>query len=80
MPELTAVLRPLDPGQSQPLYQQLQRAIREAIENRLLAPDDALPPERQLSPPQLQLTSCAARTSLHWPWAEWKAGAITTVA
>jgi GntR family transcriptional regulator len=49
MPALTSVLRPLDPGQNQPLYQQLQRAIREAIESRLLVPDDALPPERQIA-------------------------------
>jgi GntR family transcriptional regulator len=49
MPELTDLLRPLDPAHSQPLYQQLQRAIREAIENRLLSPDDALPPERQIA-------------------------------
>ncbi len=32
-----------------PLYQRLQRALREAIANRLLAPDDALPPERDLA-------------------------------
>ncbi|MBS0366826.1 MAG: GntR family transcriptional regulator [Proteobacteria bacterium] len=32
-----------------PLYQQLQRALREAIETRVLAPDDALPPERDLA-------------------------------
>jgi GntR family transcriptional regulator len=42
-------LRPLDPSNNQPLYQQLQRAIREAIENRVLAPDDALPAERQIA-------------------------------
>ena len=43
MPALKEILKPLDPGASQPLYQQLQRAIREAIDNRLLSPDDALP-------------------------------------
>jgi GntR family transcriptional regulator len=43
------LLRPLDPALSQPLYQQLQRAIREAIEKRVLAPDDALPAERQIA-------------------------------
>jgi len=32
-----------------PLYQQLQRALREAIEKRVLGPDDALPPERDLA-------------------------------
>ncbi|HEY8509735.1 MAG TPA: GntR family transcriptional regulator, partial [Steroidobacteraceae bacterium] len=34
---------------SLPLYQQLQRSLRELIERRLLAPDDALPPERTLA-------------------------------
>ena len=46
---LAEVLRPLDPSGSQPLYQQLQRALREAIENRVLSPDDALPAERQIA-------------------------------
>jgi len=46
---LTEILKPLDPAGSQPLYQQLQRAIREAIERRLLGPDDALPAERQIA-------------------------------
>src|SRR4051812_24185261 len=49
MPSFAQILRPLDPKAHQPLYQQLQRALREAIENRLLAPDDALPAERQIA-------------------------------
>jgi GntR family transcriptional regulator len=49
MSSFSDALRPLDPGNNQPLYQQLQRAIREAIENRVLAPDDALPAERQIA-------------------------------
>jgi GntR family transcriptional regulator len=49
MTSFAQILRPLDPAQSQPLYQQLQRAIREAIEKRVLAPDDALPAERQIA-------------------------------
>ena len=32
-----------------PLYQKLQEALREAIQNRLLAPGEALPPERDLA-------------------------------
>src|SRR5438309_945198 len=40
---------PVDPNQSLPLYQQLQRAIKEAIEQHLLGADDALPSERQLA-------------------------------
>ena len=49
MSSFAEALRPLDPTQNQPLYQQLQRAIREAIENRVLAPNDALPAERQIA-------------------------------
>jgi GntR family transcriptional regulator len=49
MSELTQILRPLDPAGSLPLYQQLQRALREAIESRALGPDDALPAERQIA-------------------------------
>ena len=49
MTSLAQVLRPLDPAGSLPLYQQLQRALREAIESRVLGPDDALPAERQLA-------------------------------
>jgi GntR family transcriptional regulator len=49
MSQFVDLLAPLDPAGTQPLYQQLQRAIREAIEKRLLAPDDALPAERQLA-------------------------------
>ena len=49
MPSLAEVIRPLDASSSQPLYQQLQRSLREAIENRVLAPDDALPAERQIA-------------------------------
>jgi GntR family transcriptional regulator len=49
MTQFADLLAPLDPAGTQPLYQQLQRAIREAIEKRLLAPDDALPAERQLA-------------------------------
>jgi GntR family transcriptional regulator len=49
MTSFAEILRPLDPSQSQPLYQQLQRALREAIEKRVLAPDDALPAERLIA-------------------------------
>jgi GntR family transcriptional regulator len=42
-------MRTLDESSAQPLYQQLQRSLREAIENRVIAPDDALPPERDLA-------------------------------
>jgi DNA-binding transcriptional MocR family regulator len=43
------LLAALDAGTSQPLYQQLQRALRDAIDSGFLAADDALPSERQLA-------------------------------
>lgn len=46
---LSDFLGTLDPQSSQPLYQQLQRALREAIEKGALGPEDALPSERQLA-------------------------------
>lgn len=49
MVALTEHLQPLDEASSLPLYQQLQRKLRLAIENRILGPDDALPPERDLA-------------------------------
>ena len=49
MPTLSQVLPPLDESSAQPLYQQLQRALRGAIENGIIGPDDALPPERDLA-------------------------------
>ena len=49
MTSLADVLPPLDPHSSLPLYQQLQRAIRVAIETHVLGPDDALPAERQIA-------------------------------
>ncbi|HUL95893.1 MAG TPA: GntR family transcriptional regulator [Usitatibacter sp.] len=49
MASLAQILKPLDPSGALPLYQQLQRALREAIETRVLAPDDALPAERQIA-------------------------------
>ena len=39
----------LDAQDHAPLYRQLQRALREAIANRVLAPDDALPAEREFA-------------------------------
>ena len=49
MTSLANTLRPLDATSSQPLYQQLQRALRDAIERKLLSADDALPAERDLA-------------------------------
>jgi len=39
----------LDSRSSAPLYLQLQRVLRSAIERQVLAPDEALPPERELA-------------------------------
>jgi GntR family transcriptional regulator len=36
-------------GDSAPLYLQLQRVLRDAIERQVLQPDEALPPERDLA-------------------------------
>jgi GntR family transcriptional regulator len=49
LPTLSQVLLPLDESSAQPLYQQLQRSLRGAIENGVIGPDDALPPERDLA-------------------------------
>jgi len=49
MNALAQILRPLDPNNSQPLYQQVQRVLRDAIEKRILGPEDALPAERDLA-------------------------------
>ena len=49
MTSLANNLRPLDAASSLPLYQQLQRALRDAIERKLLSADDALPAERDLA-------------------------------
>lgn len=49
MTALSEHLRPLDEASTLPLYQQLQRKLRLAIENRVLGADDALPPERDLA-------------------------------
>jgi GntR family transcriptional regulator, N-acetylglucosamine utilization regulator len=46
---LAKIVGPLDERSNLPLYQQLQRALRKAIETRVLGPDDALPAERDLA-------------------------------
>ena len=49
MSSLSALIGGLNEEHSLPLYQQLQRGLRRAIEMKLLAPEDALPPERDLA-------------------------------
>ena len=63
MNPLSQFLKPLDPDQSQPLYQQVQRVLREAIQQRALGPDDALPPERDLAA-ELQVSRITIRKAL----------------
>jgi GntR family transcriptional regulator len=49
MTSLAKTVGPLDERGSLPLYLQLQRALKAAIDNRVLSPDDALPAERDLA-------------------------------
>jgi GntR family transcriptional regulator len=49
MTSFSQAVGPLDERSTLPLYQQLQRALRKAIESHLLAPEDALPAERDLA-------------------------------
>ena len=46
---LSQLIGPLNGEDRQPLYQQLQRALRHAIDRQILAPDEALPAERDLA-------------------------------
>lgn len=45
----SSVLDPLDRSDPMPLYQQLRRSLRGAIEKNVLATDDALPAERDIA-------------------------------
>ena len=49
MTSLAQIMHGLGQTSSLPLYQQLQRALREAIDKRIFGPDEALPAERQLA-------------------------------
>lgn len=49
MTRLSQHIGRLDGSSGLPLYQQVQRLLREAIGKRLIGPDDALPPERDLA-------------------------------
>lgn len=63
MTSFAHTLRPLDPSSQQPLYQQLQRSLREAIEKRLINVDEALPAERQLAE-ELQVSRITVRKAI----------------
>ena len=49
MTSLARAVGPLDANSSLPLYRQLQRALKDAIDQRILGPEDALPAERDLA-------------------------------
>ncbi|MGO4379869.1 GntR family transcriptional regulator [Pseudoduganella sp. RAF19] len=49
MSSLAQIMEDLSQSSSQPLYQLLQRALREAINQHVFGPDEALPAERQLA-------------------------------
>ena len=49
MSKLAPRITKLDPDRQQPLYRQVQAVIRDAVADRTLRPDDALPPERELA-------------------------------
>ena len=49
MTPLAQIMRNLSETSKLPLYQQLQRALREAIDKRIFGADEALPAERQLA-------------------------------
>ncbi len=48
-PSLRDRFAKLEPDNRQPLYRQVQNLLRDAINDRTLKPDDALPPERELA-------------------------------
>src|ERR1700721_2035366 len=49
MTSLAKAVGPLAGRGNLPLYQELQRALRKALDSRVLGPDDALPSERDLA-------------------------------
>lgn len=49
MTRLADLIGPLDPAGPLPLYQQLHRALRHAIDNAVFQAEDSLPAERQLA-------------------------------
>ncbi|MBB3119449.1 GntR family transcriptional regulator [Pseudoduganella violacea] len=49
MTSLAQIMEAMAQTSSLPLYQLLQRALREAIDKRIFGPDEALPAERQLA-------------------------------
>lgn len=63
MASFAEIIGRLDEQNRAPLYQQLQRALRVAINKELLAPDEALPPERDLAE-EFQISRITVRKAL----------------
>lgn len=62
-PGFSQLIGSLDQHGRGPLYQKLQQALREAIQNRVLSPDEALPPERDLAE-EFQVSRITIRKAL----------------
>jgi GntR family transcriptional regulator len=60
---LIELIGPLDADHPQPLYQQLQKALRDAIENRVFNQSDALPAERYIAT-ELSISRITVRKAL----------------
>lgn len=60
---LSKTLGELDASSSLPLYQQLQRALRQTIETRQIGSDDALPAQRDIAE-DFQISRIAVRTAV----------------
>jgi GntR family transcriptional regulator len=63
VPAFSQLIGSLDDRGRGPLYQKLQQALREAIQNRVLSPDEALPPERDLAE-EFQVSRITVRKAL----------------
>jgi GntR family transcriptional regulator len=61
--QLSQIVGKLDQTSRVPLYQQLARALRNAIESHQLAPDDALPAERDLAT-ELEVSRITVRKAI----------------
>src|SRR6202034_398586 len=64
MTSLAKTIGPLDGHGNLPLYQELQRVLRKAIDARVLGPDDALPSERDLAT-DFAVSRITRRKALH---------------
>ncbi|WP_338848973.1 GntR family transcriptional regulator [Massilia sp. W12] len=63
MSSLVQIMRQMNQTSSMPLYQQLQHALREAIDKRILRHDEALPAERQLAS-ELEVSRITVRKAI----------------